>query len=266
MTKIRRPSQKPPCFHIYGPDKLGKTTLAATAPNALIVDPSHSTSSLGDTAEIWPVDAWSDLREVHSFLRSDGVSPLTKEKYQWVVIDGLDAAVTLLMRQLMGDLGDTPLDQIPDQIAPRDYWRIGAMVRKLLDDFTSLPYPLILVSSEKVDEAETGDMPPQLDEDDPDEPLPATVRAKPNLPPMAKAAANTIPDVVGRLYAVRTTQVQKGRTKQGTVVERSVDVLQRRLWIAPHQAYDTGFRSPKPNVPNYIPNPTITKLVETVRG
>jgi hypothetical protein len=42
------------------------------------------------------------------------------------------------------------------------------------------------------------------------------------------------------------------------------EVLQRRLWIAPTEAYDTGYRSDH-ELPNYLKNPTVPKLGTLVK-
>jgi len=68
---------------------------------------------------------------------------------------------------------------------------------------------------------------------------------------------NSIVEVIGRIYTTKVTVKDKqneGQTK---------DIMQRRLWIAPHASYDTGYRSDFA-LPDFIKSPTIGKLTSLI--
>jgi hypothetical protein len=43
-----------------------------------------------------------------------------------------------------------------------------------------------------------------------------------------------------------------------------VEGPQRRLWIAPHELYDTGYRS-EFVLPDFVPDPTVPRLIKLMR-
>jgi hypothetical protein len=84
----------------------------------------------------------------------------------------------------------------------------------------------------------------------------------PDLPAGARSTLNSIVGVIGRIYIVRGDfKVRDRKTKKVVLKENT---LQRRLWLEPNAAYDTGYRS-EYDLPPFLANPTVPKLVNLIR-
>lgn len=70
----------------------------------------------------------------------------------------------------------------------------------------------------------------------------------PDLPKGVRGYANSIVDVIGRLYVVKNDEGKP----------------ERRLWIGESLKYDTGYRSDFV-LPDYMRNPTAPKLTRLIR-
>lgn len=88
---------------IYGKAGVGKTTLATTAPNPVLIDAEESSKALGargiDVA-VANVKSWKDVQ--------DAWGVISKSEYETVVIDPVDAFLGLLIDETKGG-GDMSL-------------------------------------------------------------------------------------------------------------------------------------------------------------
>ena len=116
---------------IFGPSKTGKTTLAASAPKALILDLEGGTRSVADTdADVLAVDSWAtfDL----------AVRELTMEAgagYDSVVVD----SVTFLQELAGREAKLLEMILSGDKDPRQAYGKIGAMIRHKLMLLHNLP-------------------------------------------------------------------------------------------------------------------------------
>lgn len=257
---IRKPSKRPPRLLVYGRNKKGKTHFCATAPDVLILDPEDGTAE--ETAadpDVWPVTQWSDLQDAFSFIKKGGVSPTTGKPYRWICVDGLTRIHAMALRFVTSQAEERNLDRKPGLVMQKDYGSANELLKGMVLNFHGLPQGIIFTAQERVEQ--NGD-PDILDEDDG---APDTLYL-PDLPQGSRNNVNAIVDVIARVYTMRTTETKKFKARNGEIVERDVDVLQYRLWLAPHIKFDTGYRSSLKNVPDSILNPTVTGLVATLRG
>lgn len=244
-SKIRKPGQNPPRILIYARNKKGKTTFGATAPNVLIIDPEGGADWLDpDTADVWPVTQWSDLDEAYNYLKT----PEAQKKYEWVDVDGLTRINNMALKFVMKQQEERDLDRQPGMVDRRDYGKAGELMKGLLYNFHALPYGIIYSAQERQENPGT-----VFDEDEDVEEV--EVRYVPDLPKGVRNAVNGIVDIIGRIYTVRIDHPKK----EGEMV------TVRRLWLAPVDQLDTGFRS-KYRLPDYIKNPSVPKLVEIVKN
>lgn len=261
--KIRKPSdsKRKPRILVYGRNKKGKTRFCSTAPNILIVDPEsgtdHETKINPDT---WPVDNWDDMADVYNFLRSPRTnkSPLTGEPYKWVALDGLTRIHNMALRWVMNQEEERNLERKPGQVGKQDYGRANEMVKGILTNFHSLrDIGIIITTQERMREVE--DMSEQDEEAEN-----VSFIYIPDLPNGARSTVNSIVDVIGRIYTVRgefTRKVRDAQTKEIKTIEYQV---QRRLWLGPHESYDTGYRS-EWMLPDFVREPTVPKLITVMR-
>ena len=245
-NKIRKPGTRKPRILVYARNKKGKTTFTATAGKILILDPEGGADFLPpDGVEIWPVNTWTDMDEVYNYLKT----PEAMEKYEWVGVDGLTRINNMALRYVMKLAEERDLERSPGLVDRRDYGKSGELMKGMLFNFHSLPYGIIYTAQERQISASGG-----FDEDDDIEE--SEVRNVPDLPNAVRNAVNGIVDVIGRLYTVRLDHPKKD----------NVQVTVRRLWVGQSDQLDTGGRKTMGQLPDYIKNPTVPRLIETMKG
>lgn len=246
-SKIKRPSQstRPPRFLIYARNKKGKTTFSTSAgqDNVLILDPEQGTEGMVKRdPHVWPIGTWTDMEDPINFLKSGDHS------YKWVSVDGLTRLSNLSLRYVMGVEEERDISRKPGMVQMRDYGKAGELMKEMMWRLHALPLGVIFTAQERM--VENSDNP---EEDDPDVES-ASMMYVPDLPKGARSAANSIVDVIGRLYTVKLEHPK----------DPDLKVVQRRLWVEPHVAYDTGYRSDY-RLPPFIKGPTVPKLVQLLR-
>jgi hypothetical protein len=225
----------PPRYLFYARNKKGKTRLAQSAPRVLILDPEKGTKELPPDQPVWPIAQWEDLNDVFKYTKTADC----KKKYDWIAVDGMTRITNMALRYVMKQHEERDLDRIPGMVAQKDYGKAGELIKGMLFNFHNLPQGIIYTAQERVET--------QGEFDSEDEDLEeAQTRFVPDLPKGVRSSLNAIVDCIGRIYVVKTEV-------------KGVDVLQRRLWIAPTEAYDTGYRSDH-ELPNYLKNPTVNRL------
>lgn len=235
---ITKPSHEKryPKMLVYARNKKGKTTfgLSAGVDKTLVLDPEMGTAEMRTKdPNVWHIERWEDLDDAYNYLR------YTDHPYQWVVVDGLTKIHNMGLKYVMRLQEERSLDRIPGLVQQRDYGKAGELTKELLTRFHSLPMGVIFTAQERQDS-------PQDSEED-DEVEEAASTYVPDLPKGVRGAANSIVDVIGRLYVVNVDGKR-----------------QRRLWIAESSKYDTGYRSDF-ELPEFVKNPTIPKVVRLIR-
>lgn len=241
--KIHKPTNAPPkgvSILVYARNKKGKTRFCATAPNVLILDPERGTDQLTKlNPDVWPIDRWEDLDDVYKFLRQN------PDKYKYVAFDGMTRIANMALRFVMEQAEEHDLSRKPGLVQQRDYGKAGELMKGLMYNFHNLDVGTIYTAQERQVEGEFGE------EDDDAEA--AATQYVPDLPKGVRATVNSIVDVIGRLYTIRTED-SEGKP-----------VIRRRLWLAPSAIYDTGYRS-EFTLPDYLVNPTVPRLVASIQG
>lgn len=257
-------SGRMPRYLIYGRNKKGKTRFCATAPDVLIADPEDGT--IAETKlnpDVWHVTQWTDLDEVYQFVKGGGKSPKTGQPYKWVALDGMTRMLGMAVDFVNSQIGDKDLTRKPtDQDNRRLYGRANKLIEAMLHNFHSLRnVGLIFTASERVIEIENME---DLGEDA--EAAPSSFQYVPDLSPGARSPLNQVVDLIGRIYVVRgefeTTKVVMKDGKRVRV--KATTTTQRRLFVAPHEMYDTGYRSGY-SLPDYLAEPTVATVGRALR-
>lgn len=237
--RIMKPStiKRFPKFLIYSRNKKGKTTfgISAGVEKTLVLDPEHGTDEMrSKDPHVWHIERWEDLDDAYSFLRYG------KHDYQWVVVDGLTKLSNMALKYVMKLQEEKSLDRIPGMVQQRDYGKAGELMKDLLTRFHNLPMGVIFTAQERMEEA--------FDSEEDEDVEDGGAAFVPDMPKGVRGYANSIVDVIGRLYVVKT---DSGK-------------VERRLWIGESLKYDTGYRSDF-KLPDYVKNPTIPKMVRLIR-
>lgn len=259
--RITRPSEgaRKPRVLVYGRNKKGKTRFCSTAPDVLIVDPEDGTKEEQKIdPDTWHVTHWEELDDVYGALKSGLKSPKTGKPYRWVALDGMTRMTSFALDFVSNQQAERDLTRKPGQIDQRTYGQANKLIEAMLHNFHSLrDIGVILTAQERMIEIVNME-----DMGDDDDATPAGYMYVPDLPKGSRAPLNQIVDCIGRIYVVRGDFTKKVK-RNGEVIEKEVK-SQRRLWIGPHEMYDTGYRSGY-ELPEFLKEPTVPSVVRAMR-
>lgn len=128
MEIIRGKKRVPIRVVIYGPEGVGKSTLAAACPNPLFIDTEGSTEQL-DVARTPTPTSWAMLMSQVSELRKNSMG------FQSVVVDTTDWAQRLCVNEI---LAEKTLDGIEGMGYGKGYTYLAERFAKLLDALSDL--------------------------------------------------------------------------------------------------------------------------------
>lgn len=128
LSSLKRvKSTLPPRLIIYGPEKIGKTTLASEFPNPVFIQTED-----GETAD--EITTFGKLTSFDDVYEAMGSLYTEDHDYRTVVIDSLSALQPLIWQKLISDRPSTekgkPVKQIEDYgygkgyVMALDYWRM----------------------------------------------------------------------------------------------------------------------------------------------
>ena len=237
--RITRPAenQSRPRFLIYARNKKGKTTfgMSAGVDRTLVLDPEHGTDEMKTkNPHVWHIEKWEDMDDALNFLRYG------KHDYTWCNVDGLTKLSNMSLKYVMKLQEEKSLDRIPGMVQQRDYGKSGELMKDMMNRFHALPMGVVFTAQERMEQAWDSEEDEEIEGND--------AAFVPDLPRGVRGTANSIVDVIGRLYVVRD----------------DAGKAERRLWIGESLKYDTGYRSDFV-LPDMVRNPTLPKLVRLIR-
>src|SRR5262245_33659475 len=136
--KIVRASElwDPTKILIYGRPKAGKTRLAATASDVLLVDvKERGTKSTRRDIDpsVFPAVIWTDVNDVYWWLQ-EGDHP-----YKTVAIDGVTKLQTLCMNFVLGEMAALDASRDPEMPTRQAWGKVGQLMKTQIDNFVNLP-------------------------------------------------------------------------------------------------------------------------------
>jgi hypothetical protein len=225
---------------IYGRSKVGKTRLASTAPNVLMLDINEkgTKSTRRDTnPDVLPIDRWDEITDAYWYLKEGD------HGYDSVALDGLTAMQTLAMNHVLGEA--TALDASRDPDMPsRPLWgKTSQLMKKQITNYRNLPMNVIFTALTRVNR----------DDEEDDDDL-STTTIGPAVSPAVSGHAQAAVDVIGYLYK-REVWVKSKKSK-----EKKKKVIRTRLVIDGSEKYDVGDRLHV--FGTHIDAPNITEMLE----
>lgn len=265
--RITTPTRAPraPRLFVYGRHKKGKTWFSASAPDVLILDPEDGTKQeTRRDPNVWPVDTWEDVHDAIGFLRSrSNKSPITGRPYQWCAWDGCTKIHAKCLNYVRNSEGMKDLMSKPSATIDR---RLFGQANKLIEEAVTQAHALrdiglIFTAQERAVEVTMME-----DFGDDEDVAPTAWAYVTDMPKGARRPFYEICDVIGRMYVVRGDFTRIKRFRKGDrIIEKEVPTTkERRMWIGPHDMYDTGYRS-NYELPDFIKNPTVDSLVTAIR-
>lgn len=252
-------AQRAPRILVYGRNKKGKTRFCATAPGVLILDPEDGTKyETRLNPDVWPVDQWSDVEEAYGAVKSGIKCQKTGKPYEWVALDGMTKMLSMAISFVTKQQEERDLSRMPNQTDQRTYGMANKMIEATLHNFHSLRnVGLVITAQERMETIEQME-----DMGDDEDATPAGYMYVPDLTKGSRSPLNQVVDVIGRIYVVRGDFTR--RVKVAGQIKEISTKAERRLWIGPHEMYDTGFRSDYA-LPDFVSNPTVPSMVRLLK-
>jgi AAA domain len=254
--KMYRPSsvERKPKILVYSRNKKGKTRFGTSAgvDTTIVFDPEYGTSEMRQAdPHVWPIVKWSDMDDAIEWLRNVNECPICKptHSFGWACVDGLTRLSNMALKHVGKLEEERSLTRIPGLLDPRrDYNKAGELLKDMLVRFHNMhDIGVIYTAQERMQEANDSEEDSDSGETE--------VTYVPDLPKSVRGHANSLVDIIGRLYVVK---VENPKDPNGD------PITQRRLWIGDSLKYDTGYRSDFV-LPDYLRNPTVLKLVRLMR-
>ena len=129
---------------IYGPPKIGKSTLASQADNALFLATEAGLNSL-EVFQI-PIASWDD------FLSACGLIKAGKHDYKTIVIDTVDMLHKLCAEHVLGKNG---AEHESDLAYGKGYALVNGEFQRVITKLAAMPFGLIMISHSKEQEKES---------------------------------------------------------------------------------------------------------------
>jgi AAA domain len=196
-------------FLIYGKAKAGKTRLASSAPDVLLVDVNEKgTESVrrNMNPKVYPVETWSEINDLYWYL-AEG-----KHNFRSVALDGITAMQTLCMNFVLGEAVALDASRDPDMPTRQVWGKVTQLMKTQITNYRNLPMNVVFTALTRRN---------ILGEDEGE----AESSVGPACSPSVSAHLEQAVDVIGYIYKrevmvkVRGTDSKKPRTKTRLIVE-----------------------------------------------
>lgn len=127
---------------LYSSPKAGKTTMACSFPNNLLLGMEHGWNAISGAMAV-DITKWSEFKQVLRQLRK----PEAKEKYDTITIDTVQIAYSLCEQYICAQHGVQSLSEVPWGKAYSDTQK---EFENCLREITQLGYGLVLITHEEV--------------------------------------------------------------------------------------------------------------------
>lgn len=127
--------------YIYGKPKIGKTSLAAQAPNCLLLATERGYNAIpGIFAQ--DITSWSDMRKAYMDLKK----PAVKERFSVIIVDTIDLAAKYCTKYICNNNGISDLSELG---YGRGYAAMRSEFEDIFNSLTQMGYAVIFISHDQ---------------------------------------------------------------------------------------------------------------------
>ena len=230
-------------FLIYGRSGIGKTRLAATLPNVLLIDVNDKgtkSTRRSTNPHVYPVEYWQEINDVFWYLASGD-----HDHEAWA-IDTVTAMSSLCMKFILGDEASRDASKDPDMPRGPVYQKLTELMKTQITNFRNLPMAGVFTAQQQ--RKILGE------EDD----LGGEMFISPACTPKVSEALESAVDVIGYLTKRQVKVKKKGDEKPRTVVRS------RLLVDLPEERYLTKDREHL--FGTHVDNPNLGKMLALAEG
>lgn len=140
---------------IYGNSGVGKTVLAGTDDNSLILGAEKGTISAkrqGSRAELWPVNNWSDVQAAYIWIRKN-----PDHGYNWICIDSVTDMQYKLKQHVLNQAVKRNSNHNPNALELQDWVPYYELYKKTIRAFCELPVNTLFTALAFMKEDEEGE-------------------------------------------------------------------------------------------------------------
>ncbi len=228
---------------IYGRSGAGKTRLAATAPNVLLMDidekGTKSTKKDLDPLSI-RIASVDEFVETYWYLQSG------EHEHLSVAIDGVTGLQNMFLNYVLGEQAMLDASRDPDMPSRQVYGKVSKLMKNWITNYRNLDMHVVFTALTRINR-EGG-------EDEEDEDLGA-VTVGPAVSPAIGGHLEAACDTIGYLHT-RQVVVRKG--------DKRTKVTRRRLLTGPNERYDTKDRNNSFGA--WVDAPDLSKMIDTING
>lgn len=220
---------------VYARAKVGKTRLAASAPNVLIIDvDERGTKSIRrdlDT-DVFRMQTWLEFNEVYWWLQEGN------HNYQSVAIDGVTGLQRLCMNFVLGEATALDASRDPDMPSRQAWGKVGQLMRTQITNYRNLDLNVIFTALTRINR-EGGE----------DDEMADTMMG-PAVSPSIASHLEAAVDIIGYLFKRQVVIKKKGGGRE--------KVVRRRLLLEATERYLVGDRTG--TLPPHIDAPDLTEI------
>jgi hypothetical protein len=231
---------------VFGRSGAGKTRLAATAPNVLLIDVDEK-GTKSTKRDIDPnairIDTVDEFVEVYWYLQSGN------HDHQSYAIDGVTGLANLFLNYVLGEAALLDSSRDPDMPSRQIYGKVNKLMRNWITNYKNLPMHGVYTALTRVNR-EGGD-------DDEDDDLGGVVTIGPAVSPGIASHLEAACDTIGYLHTRNVVVKKKGERQKKKVTRR-------RLLTGPNERYDTKDRNNAFGA--WVDNPNIETMIKTIQG
>lgn len=140
---------------VYGDSGIGKTVLAGTASDSLLLATETgyiSAARSGSKAKLWKINRWDDIVEAYTYLNNNA------HPFKWVVIDSLTEMQKLSMDKALATGVALNSNRDPDIPAIQDYQKNQNQTLNMVRRFNDLPVNVLYTALPQRIEDEDGEV------------------------------------------------------------------------------------------------------------
>ena len=240
----------------YGRAGSGKTTLAASFPNALLIDIKNEegTASVSDVKglKVFSAETWEELEEIYWYLSE------AKHTFKTVILDTVTQMQELAIRHVLtkskkkveeGDEGGW------GTMTKQTWGDVATLMKTWIGHYRELGINVVFLAQERIFNA-GDDVAEDVGQIDPE--------VGPRLMPSVSSTLNAAVDVIAHLFVREKIVRKRDKATKKTEETRTIQFCAR---VGPHGYYITKVRKPKDVVtPAFLVDPTYEDLIELRDG